>query len=399
MDLKKDREMNIKLIKNKQQHAEAKKYLKALARENSDLFDVQSLVIKHYEDEQYLINMPDPITAIKFRMEESELSRKDLVPIVGSEAKISEILNGRSSLSLKVIRSLHQSLGIPYDVLMQEIEIKKSESEEPNFINYPLSELFKAKAFPNAKSLAEVKANAKDFILNFYKGVDLEPALLRSNAEHYTNSRMNRLALDSWRVMVLQDANKRKRINKCDLSKIDLNFMRKVLKLSRFKDGPLKAVDMLSEYGIHLVFRKHLARTYLDGAAMWDSKKKRNPVIGMTIRYDRLDNFWFVLMHELAHVSLHLKDSLEAIFDDLEGEKNDVEDEADQRALEALMPEEEWDKFKPILLTPTAVSALAEELGVHPAIIAGRYRKEAKDFRIFNRLIGSKEVRNQVYKE
>ena len=82
-------------------------------------------------------------------------------------------------------------------------------------------------------------------------------------------------------------------------------------------DGPRQARDYLNRAGIALIALPHLAHTYLDGAAfMVDG---RNPVIALTLRYDRLDNFWFVLLHELAHLRLgHLTDERPWIADDLE---------------------------------------------------------------------------------
>ena len=207
---------------------------------------------------------------------------------------------------------------------------------------------------------------------------------------------MDRLALRAWQAKVLNESLKTS-ICKCDLDLINRDFMNEILKLSRLDNGPLIAKQELANNGIHLIFEKHLPKTYLDGAAMWGVNN--NPVIGMTVRYDRLDNFWFVLMHELAHVSLHLKGTSDIYFDDVEtsDEINTKEDEADQLALNALMPQQDWQMYFDILTSPKNVKDLAKKLSVNPAIIAGRYRKEAKDYRIFNRLIGNKEVRELVF--
>ena len=80
--------------------------------------------------------------------------------------------------------------------------------------------------------------------------------------------------------------------------------MREVAQLSVYEDGPRRAQERLAAHGIALVIERHLPRTHLDGAAL--CLLDGRPVIGLTLRYDRIDNFWFSLMHELAHVSLHL---------------------------------------------------------------------------------------------
>jgi HTH-type transcriptional regulator/antitoxin HigA len=80
---------------------------------------VLTTLVEAYEDRHFSINLPDPISAIKFRMEQLKLSQKDLVPYLGSPSKVSEILSGKRALSLSMIRSLHQHLNIPLEVLIQ----------------------------------------------------------------------------------------------------------------------------------------------------------------------------------------------------------------------------------------------------------------------------------------
>ena len=85
---------------------------------------------------------------------------------------------------------------------------------------------------------------------------------------------------------------------------IDADLLNQVARLSPAANGPRKAVEFLAEQGIAVEIVPHLPRTHLDGAAMKSAGGR--PVIGLTLRYDRIDNFWWVLMHELAHVVKHL---------------------------------------------------------------------------------------------
>ena len=85
---------------------------------------------------------------------------------------------------------------------------------------------------------------------------------------------------------------------------------------SWLEEGPRRAKEFLAKHGIPFVTVPHLLRTYLDGAAL--TLADGAPVIGLTLRYDRLDNFWFCLLHELAHVGLHMDvDGETAFVDDL----------------------------------------------------------------------------------
>ena len=140
-----------------------------------------------------------------------------------------------------------------------------------------------------------------------------------------------------------------------------------------------------------MIIERHLTGTYLDGAALLLAPD--HPVIGMTLRYDRLDNFWFCLMHELAHIRFHLKRNGEAFFDDLADldiKKVDAsEKEADEIAREALVPGVVWKRSAASTVRSSdAAVSLARQLHVDPAVVAGRIRYESKDFRVLSSLIG-----------
>ena len=79
-----------------------------------------AILIEQYESMQFPTELPDPVEAIKFRMEQQGLTQKDMKPYFGSDSKTSEILNGKRTLSLLMIRKLHEGLDIPAEVLIQE---------------------------------------------------------------------------------------------------------------------------------------------------------------------------------------------------------------------------------------------------------------------------------------
>lgn len=123
------------------------------------------------------------------------------------------------------------------------------------------------------------------------------------------------------------------------------------------------------------------------------------PVVALTLRYDRLDNFWFVLFHELGHVFLHLTQGLRFdFFDEEEGDKTDrIEQAADDFALNTLIPPSAWEQcLSRFVLTEEAVVTDAENLGIDASIIAGRIRKERNDYTLLTRLVGQDAVRKQL---
>ena len=86
---------------------------------NGDRLDVLATLIEAYEERHYPIDVPDPVEAIKFRMEQQGLTRKDLEPLIGTRTRISEVLNGKRALSIAMIRRLVEKLGIPAEVLIK----------------------------------------------------------------------------------------------------------------------------------------------------------------------------------------------------------------------------------------------------------------------------------------
>ena|SRR5690349_14084754 len=84
-----------------------------------DRLDVLATLIEAYEDKHFPIDPPDPIEAIKFRMEQQGLTRKDLEPLIGTRTRVAEVLNRRRNLSIEMIRRLHKTLGIAAEVLIR----------------------------------------------------------------------------------------------------------------------------------------------------------------------------------------------------------------------------------------------------------------------------------------
>lgn len=87
---------------------------------DADELDVVSLLIKAFEDQNFPADVVTPVEAIKFRMEQQGLTRRDLIPLIGSSGRVSEVLSGKRPLSLSMIRALHEHLNIPAELLISE---------------------------------------------------------------------------------------------------------------------------------------------------------------------------------------------------------------------------------------------------------------------------------------
>lgn len=115
--------MTIRPIRNTTDHESALKRIQALmsakpGTDDGDELDVLATLVDAYESKHFPVESPNPIEAIMFRMDQMGLDRKDLEPFIGSRARVSEVLNGRRGLSLKMIRRLHEELDIPLEALI-----------------------------------------------------------------------------------------------------------------------------------------------------------------------------------------------------------------------------------------------------------------------------------------
>jgi HTH-type transcriptional regulator / antitoxin HigA len=115
--------MTIKPIRTKTDYNEALKNISKLIdakprTRQADELEVLTVLVEDYERKHFPIAPPDPIEAIKFRMEQMDLSRKDLEPCIGSRARVSEIMSHKRKLTLAMIKALHRKLGIPVEALV-----------------------------------------------------------------------------------------------------------------------------------------------------------------------------------------------------------------------------------------------------------------------------------------
>ncbi len=115
--------MKLKPIRNDRQLDRALKRIEALwgARSGSptgDELDVLMLLVEKYEEEHFSIPASDPVDALRFLMEQNDLSRKDLEPYIGARGRVSEVLNRKRKLTLPMIKRLHEGLKIPYECLI-----------------------------------------------------------------------------------------------------------------------------------------------------------------------------------------------------------------------------------------------------------------------------------------
>lgn len=369
----------------------------------ADELDVLADLVEHYEEKNVPMGYPSALAAIEFRMEQAGLSARDLVPFIGSRAKVSEVLSGKRPLTMRMARALHEHLGIPAEVLLQQSrDPLDSPLEGQEWERFPLKEMSRLGWFPGGRELKEKAREYMTELIRAAGGLEVAAAVLyRKSDRSRANAKSDPYALKAWCWKVLSVANESRPAAGYERGTITLEFLRELARLSWAPDGPRQAKSYLEKHGIALVVVPHLSKTYLDGAAL--KLGDGTPVIGLTLRYDRVDNFWFCLLHELAHVGRHMDGNGDVAFvDDLNlrnvpGRRADPKEaQADEWAEEALIPRDQWERSD-IRHNPStlAVVQFANALHIHPAVVAGRIRFEEKNFRMLSHFVGTGEVRKQ----
>jgi HTH-type transcriptional regulator / antitoxin HigA len=363
--------------------ARASALILRMDQKSVDELEVLQVLIDRWDRDHNEIVAPTPIEAIRFRMEQGRLKPRDLEPYIGSRSRVSEVLSGRRPLSIDMIRALHRHLGIPLASLVGEGQ--SDLQREPKLSKVALKKL-------TTFGVMQVREDFPTFLARAFQNSP-SAAMLRKSRTVRTNAKTDLVALEAWcgAVLVKAGARRLRRMKEA----LSPDFGHLLARLSVKSNGPVLAREALARIGIVFVTLDHLPGTFLDGAAM--CRHDGTPIIALTLRHDRVDNFWFTLLHEYAHVCYHLTGDTTLILDDLEVKSSvDIEAEADAFAQTTLIPPALWKQATSPDLTHEDVIRIAAEVEVHPAIVAGRWQREYGDYRRFSKILGRGEVRVQL---
>ncbi|GGO68218.1 ImmA/IrrE family metallo-endopeptidase [Bowmanella pacifica] len=404
-------DQNLKIIKTEEQYhsyLEECEFLldkaPSAGSPESDRLDLLTLLIEKYEEQNFPIEPIDPIEAIKFRMNEQGLKQVDLAPYFGTKSRVSEVLSGKRPLTVQMIRALSSGLGISVETLVGLHVDESQDSRSSDTINwklFPLSEMISRGWISNIQNKARNKDIVEDSLKKFI-GVlsdnNHQPAAaFKRTLQGEAYSPNKKYSIFAWLSKVVQEASLDPVVNDFKQGSLNKEFLKELAHLSWFDEGPKLAIEFIEKHGIKVVIEPALKGMSLDGAAL--RTPAGNPVIGLTIREDRLDNFWFTLLHETVHIWKHL-DTGSTFVDDLERSTEDkIEAEANRIARDTFIPRVAW-KRSEAYLRPTreSIEQFAKDLKIHPAIIAGRIRRESGNFKVFADLVGYGEVRKHFSK-
>jgi HTH-type transcriptional regulator/antitoxin HigA len=207
---------------------------------------------------------------------------------------------------------------------------------------------------------------------------------------------VDELAASAWLCRVMDRAMESP-LSNFAINKLNDAAISHLVRLSPDSSGPVEAIRYLAKLGVTVVLENGLPGMRTDGASFM--AKGIGPVIAMTLRHDRVDSFWFTLLHEIGHVLLHLADRPDEVFvDSLEEDETDeseLEAEANAFAKDAFVPRDTWSRSDAFRFgTEPAVLELARKCSIHPAIVAGRLRFEKRKYTTLTHLLGAGQVRS-----
>lgn len=372
----------------------------------AERLELLAVLIEDYEKRVFSFDTLEPLEVIEFRMVEQGLRQRDLVSMIGSRSRVSEVLAGKRPLTVQMIRALSIGLGIPTDALIGTESGKSSAFYDADagvidWKQFPYTEMERRGWFQGVRVSGKTTEERLQSFLSQVLPKEHAEVLFRRRFQGIEIEEKSYYSTLAWTARVLMRAREvSDSLPKFDPAKITADTLRDLARLSWLGNGPQLAVEFLAKLGIVVIIESRLRNAVFDGAALLSASGR--PVIGLTLRIDRIDYFWFTLLHEVAHVWKHLNESGSAFVDRIEriatSERTPdaKENEANRIARDALIKRAIWERSS-ARLAPSreSIQELADHLHIHPSIVAGRVQFETGQYNQFREFLGQGEVRRQ----
>lgn len=318
-------------------------------------------------------------------------SQRDLAVVLGRPVQaVNEIIAGKKAITPETALAFSEALDTSADYWLAlesryrlDLLMDRSNPTEKStvqrraklFSKAPVSELIKL-GWVNAdlKNLGQTEQALCEFLA--IPSLDDEPDVPFS-ARKTTRDKPHTAAQKAWACRVRNVA---RDLSSARFSKARLSSLIGELPArSRSEHETRHVSEALASAGVRLVFVEHLTGTRIDGGAMWLNEI---PVIALSLRYDRIDWFWFTLMHELSHILEHEESlDLQLVGNDAQRSVSESEERADRRAAQWLVPQDRLEIFikhiRPYF-SRSAILEFADTLRIHPGIIVGQLQKRGE---------------------
>ncbi len=331
-----------------------------------------------------------PVTPGEILREEIEArgwTQGDFAEITGKPLQaINEIISAKKSITPETAILFSEALGTSPEFWLNlesayRLDMLYHEKHKTAFVSRkaklygiaPIKELKKRGWIKPSNSIDQLETEVLDFF--GISSLDVSPTIAASFRKSNAGV-IDTPALMAWLRKAEIEANKLS----CPLFKPTTfkQTIKKLCFLSSDEKNTYHIPEKLCELGIRLVYVPHLPQTRVDGAAFW--LNRNSPAIALSLRMDRIDNFWFTLMHELVHLLDSLKNNRSYLDKDITEEpESEVERKANQSARDLLIPPQHFEDFvrknRPYFSRKVVIS-FAREIGIHPAIVVGRLQYE-----------------------
>lgn len=349
-----------------------------------------------------------PGEILKEELEARDWTQGDFAEIIGRPIQVvNEIISGKKAITPETAILFSEALGTSAELWLNlessyRLDILNQKQQNADLVSRkaklyskaPIKELIKRRWIQASEPIDELESE----VLGFFDIPDLDssPPLMAQFRRTYTKD------IDSPSVIAWA------RKAEISASKLDCpafnskkikQAIPELISLSAEESMTSKIPENLCKLGVRIVFVPHLPKTRIDGAAFW--LNNNSPVIALSLRLNRLDNFWFTLMHEIAHLIYH-KNKAYLDTDITEEPTCEVESEANKIARDWLIPPDVFIGFiedtRPFF-SRSAVLSFANEFGIHPAIVVGRlqYEEEIPYTNLRNLLGKSRDIFSGIH--
>jgi HTH-type transcriptional regulator/antitoxin HigA len=343
-----------------------------------------------------------PAQMIEAQLRERGWTQRTLAMVMGlSEKTVSSIMNSRTKISNALALELQQALGLDADGLLKlqaSFELKKAQlafrpdpaltTRAKVFGELPVSDMIARGWLRGVDDIWDSRLN--DALCRFFGVQSIEEIEALPHAAKKTDVMGDATpAQIAWLYRVQQIA-KQTLVRKYSASAVT-NAVRELKALLVSPEAARKVPRILSDAGIRYAIVEALPSAKIDGVCFW--LDDRSPVIGMTLRFDRIDNFWFVLRHELEHVIQEHGKSAVMLDVNLEGERAgtglDIPEEeriANGAAAAFCVPQDQLKKFiqvKAPFFSERDIRGFAATYKIHPGLVAGQLQYKTKRFDLF----------------
>ena len=331
-----------------------------------------------------------PGSLISGELEARGWSQKDLAEIMGRPVQVvNEIIKGSKQITVATALELAAAFDMKPELWVNletkyRLFLARESKENTNIVQRsklfgkaPVAELIKRGWISAKKKIQDLEAEVCAFLE--IPSIDKIPQCL-VNMRHTQGKEPNDAVLVSWMARAKKLASSQTPA-KFDRAKMP-SLVEELKPHMRSPAGVAKVKAILLSYGIRFVVVPHLSKTYLDGAVFYlDNDERKNPVVVLTMRYDRIDWFWFTLLHELAHLYKNHYAKNGGVFDgeSIEGNDDALEREANDQAGDWLIPSTEYTYYaKKFFITLPDIKALAARVDRHPGIVLGRFQRDGE---------------------